>query len=250
MAETFGSLAARIRAQDPLTPDELEKLIAHRVGEIVDLVFKDIVLGQDTVALQDAIKEKFGFCCEIAPAISIYVNISANPGQNDIPAFSTLPFEEAIRVIQENFQSLSPEEIREQTQQAVNACWDHFLHAVLLSNPILTQIRKRFQIEFGENLAINVRMPVKILFEDNKRARSHKGGFNSEVTFQRIGSSTECQVTKQIGANRGGFVFLEAAELLNKITAYQRQLESIGIPIPPITEIGRASCRERVCQYV
>jgi len=64
-----------------------------------------------------------------------------------------------------------------------------------------------------------------------------KDGFNSEVTFERISSLTQYQVTKKIGARRGELAFSEAVELVVDITEYQSQLQSIGIPIPPIKEL-------------
>ena len=169
MAETFGSLAARIRAQDPLTPDELEKLIAHRVSEIVDLVFKDIVLGQDTIALRDAIKEKFGFCCEIAPAMSIYVNISAEPGQNDIPAFSTLPFEEAIAALMEkDFSAMEQQEVIGMVSNVINHGCKHFIDAVIFSNPELMKLFKRYMQVFGHQITAMVDPPVTLCSVQSK----------------------------------------------------------------------------------
>ena len=67
--------------------------------------------------------------------------------------------------------------------------------------------------------------------------QNKKSGFNSEVTFERISSLTEYQVTKRIGARRGELAFSEAVELIADITEYQNQLQSIGIPIPSIKEL-------------
>ncbi|MDP1884088.1 MAG: hypothetical protein Q8L10_01855 [Candidatus Moranbacteria bacterium] len=66
---------------------------------------------------------------------------------------------------------------------------------------------------------------------------SKKNGFNSNVTFERISSLTKYQVTKKIGVRRNELALSEAIELAQDITEYQNQLQSVGIPIPPIDEL-------------
>lgn len=65
----------------------------------------------------------------------------------------------------------------------------------------------------------------------------NRGGFNSEVECKVVLLPTEQFIVKSIGAKRGGFLLPEAVELAKDILIYQKQLESVGIPIPPITDI-------------
>lgn len=65
----------------------------------------------------------------------------------------------------------------------------------------------------------------------------NRGGFNSEVECKVVLLPTEQFIVKSIGAKRGGFLLSEAVDLAKDILIYQRQLESIDIPIPPITDI-------------
>lgn len=164
MAETFASLTARIRAQDmTITPEELEKLIAYRVSELVDEVFKQIRESSDIASLRYAIQDRFDFCCEIAPAMSIYVNVSNEAGKNDVPPFSSLPFEEAIRAImQKDFSTTSPEEILGWTRNVMNNACNHFLEAVILSNPELIKLFGRFMRQFGKSIMAITDPPVML----------------------------------------------------------------------------------------
>lgn len=61
-----------------------------------------------------------------------------------------------------------------------------------------------------------------------------RGGFNSEIIYEVTYVEERRQIVKRIGAKKGGFTFHEALELAYDIERYQMELETLGLPVPPI----------------
>ena len=163
MEDALAKLLERFGAEDPtLTHEELERQIAHTMGERINAAVRDVTENEDLVSFLQTMQEKFGLLCEITPTLSLYVNINDEHDQQDrAPSFSSLPLEESLNAI--NAQSIPPEKVIALTEQAINQSCDYFLNAVILSNPLLMKIFKRLQDEFGKSLAIAIKMPVSIL---------------------------------------------------------------------------------------
>lgn len=169
MAETFESLTARIQAQDPtITPQELEKLIAHCVGEMVGEILSNIVIGPKTVALQEAIRERFNLPCEIAPAMSIYVNILNETELVEVTPFSSLPFEEEIKnIMEKDFSAMTPQDVLALVSDTVNNGCDHFLDAIIFSNHELLKLFKQFMQTFDAHITVIKGNPLTLYAGDS-----------------------------------------------------------------------------------
>ncbi|MDP3778811.1 MAG: hypothetical protein Q8R30_02030 [bacterium] len=164
MAETFASLAQRVQTEDPtITPEKLEKLITDRVYEVISDTLQQIENGADMTLLRQVIQDRFGLCCEMAPSTSIYVNVSNEPNKNIFPPFSTLQFEQGIQAIMENSEHKSVQDILDAVNTAINNICASFLHAVILSQPLLKQIFVHLKnAHHVHELTMGIREPVKI----------------------------------------------------------------------------------------
>jgi len=166
MEDSLGVLIGRIRNRDPvLTPQELEKEIAHCIGMKINEVIKQTVTDGHVALLQEAIKDSLGLSCEVAPALSLYVNVSDKSNQEIvIEPFSSLPFEKALGVILEkNFCTLSDEQVLESTERVINEACRQFLDNVLLVHPLIMKISQRFTEVFHEQLIVQLRNPARMI---------------------------------------------------------------------------------------
>lgn len=168
MEDPLEVLIKRICDKDPvLTPQELEKEIAHCVGMKINDLIKQTVTAGHIELLQQVIRETFDLSCEVTPALSLYVNISnASSQKTSIESFSSLPFEQALAAITEkNFSLISSEEILDSVNKVVNRASELFIHSVLLSHPMLMKIFQRFMETFHEQLNVMLRDPIMIFMQ-------------------------------------------------------------------------------------
>jgi len=168
MEDLSGILIKRIRDKDPLlTPQELEKEIANCIGTKINEIIKQTVTDGYIALLQQTIKDAFGFSCEIAPALSLYVNVTSESNENEkisIDSFSSLLFEKALtEILEKDFCTLSDEQVIESTERAINQGCKQFLDSVLLPHPLLMKIFERFTKIFHDQLAIVLRNPARII---------------------------------------------------------------------------------------
>ena len=170
MEDKLAALLKRYNTQEPpMTHEELERQIAHCVGEDINAAVKEVIAGINVTSFSKTMQEKFGMTCEICPALSIYVSVSNEPAEEiSTHAFSSLPFEEMLTaILQKDVQTTSAQEMIERAQQAINASCEHFLNAIILSHPLLMKIFQRLHEEFQKTVIIVSRSPVKILFGDS-----------------------------------------------------------------------------------
>ncbi|MEK7083599.1 MAG: hypothetical protein AAB972_05485 [Patescibacteria group bacterium] len=166
MEDSLGVLMRRIRDKDPiLTPQELEKQIADCVGTKINEAIKQTLANRYIALLQETIKDVFGLFCEIAPALSLYVNVSDTSDENiSIEPFSSLPFEKSLAaILEKDFCALADEQIAELTEEVINEACKQFLDNVLLPHPLLTKISQRFEEVFHEQLAVQLRDPARMI---------------------------------------------------------------------------------------
>lgn len=166
MEDSLGMLIERIRNKDPeLTSQKLEKEIAHCIGMKINEVIKQTITDGHVALLQEIIKNSLGLSCEIAPALSLYVNVSDKPDQEIvIESFSSLPFEKALGIILEkNFCTLSDEQVLELTERVINEACGQFLNNVLLVHPLIMKISQRFTEFFHEQLMVQLRNPARMI---------------------------------------------------------------------------------------
>lgn len=169
MEDSLGILIKRIRDKDPLlTPQELEKGIAHCVGMKINELIKQTVTEGHIELLQQTVHEALGLSCEVTPALSLYVRVSnAEDQETSIESFSSLPFEEALAVIAEkDFSAFSSEKILELITETINQTSELFVHNVLLSHPLIIKIFRQFAETFHEQLAIMMHDSITILSEN------------------------------------------------------------------------------------
>ena len=166
MEDLFAALSKRIHDKDPLlTPQELEKEIANCVGAKINEVIKHAITDGPVTLLQKAIKDAFGLSCEIAPALSLYVNVSDALHQEIlIEPFSSLPFEKALAaILEKDFHALSDEQVLELTENIINGACQQFLDSVLLVHPLIIKITQRFTEVFHEQLMVQLRNPARMI---------------------------------------------------------------------------------------
>ena len=170
MEDKFAALLKRYDTQQPpITHEELERQIAHCVGEDINAAVKEVTASASITSFAKAMQEKFGMTCEISPALSLYVSVSNELAKEiSVDAFSSLPFEDMLKtILQRDTQTTSAQEIAELAQQAINESCEHFLNAIILSHPLLMKIFQRLHEEFQKTVIIVSRSPVKILFGDS-----------------------------------------------------------------------------------
>jgi len=165
MAETFATLAQRIQAGDPdITPQELEKLIADHVHELITDMAEQIDNSVDMTMIRQAIQDQFGLYCEMEPSISIYVNIGDTPSKNIFPAFSTVKLEQDLEAIIATSAGKSVHDILDAVNTAINNICISFLHAVIFSQPVLKQIFLHLKnVHNVHELTMGIHEPVKII---------------------------------------------------------------------------------------
>lgn len=166
MEDTCAILIRRIRDKDPaLTPQELEKEIAHCVGTKINEIIKQIVTNGYIPLLQEAVTDAFDLSCEVTPALSLYVNVSNTSGEEiSIESFSSLPFEKALaEILEKDFCTLSDEHVLELTERVINQACGQFLDNVLLVHPLIMKISQRFIEVFHEQPVIQLRNPARMI---------------------------------------------------------------------------------------
>ncbi len=174
---TLTELAAQFETQNPpLTREELERQIACYLSDDLNDAVQEVATREDIITFTQLMQEKFGLSCEIAPALSLYVNLSSPSDEqqpSSIEEFSSLSFEKMLdAVLQKNKEATSPEEIVQLMQDAINAGCKHFLNAVVLCHPLLMKIFRRLQTEFNKTVTITTRTPVKVTTEIPKEIKS------------------------------------------------------------------------------
>lgn len=166
MEDSWGVLIGRIRNKDPLlTPQELEKEIAHCIGMKINEVIKQTVTDGHVALLQEVIRDSLGLSCEVAPALSLYVNVSDRLDQEIvIEPFSSLPFEKALgAILEKNFCTFSDEQVLELTERVINGACEQFLNNVILVHPLIMKICQRFTEVFHEQLMVQLRNPARMI---------------------------------------------------------------------------------------
>lgn len=167
MEDKFAALLKRYDTQEPpIDHEELERQIAHCVGEDINAAVKEVTASASITSFIKAMQERFGMTCHIFPALSLYVSVGdEQAGKISTDAFSSLPFEDMLKaILQKDFRATSADGIAELVQQAINGTCEHFLNTVIISHPLLMKIFTRLQEDFQKNVVIVTRSPVKILF--------------------------------------------------------------------------------------
>ncbi len=166
MENRFGMLIRRIREKDPmLTPQELEKEIAHCVGAEINKIIHQTVTDGPIKFLKQTISETLGLACEVVPALSLYVNVSNKLGHEiSIEPFSSLSFEKKLMaILEKDFHTLSDEQVLESTEEVINEACQQFLDSVLLVHPLIMKIAQRFTEVFHEQLMVQLRNPARMI---------------------------------------------------------------------------------------
>ncbi len=156
----------RIHEKDPaLTPQKLEKEIAHCIGAKLNELIRDS--SEHIIFLQEAIKKYLDLSCEVAPSLALYVSVTSESNESSQKSVADSPssqFEKALQAIMErDFTAMPDELILQLTDDAINTACKIFLNSVVLSHPLVTKIFQRFTDVFHEQLAVTVRNPVRII---------------------------------------------------------------------------------------